>query len=236
MKCNDSRWTIQDVVKLLRLYPDLVFSRVKKNRFCCFCEKKTANNDNYLLESVRMDRLTESNPMWINDELWEKACEPDCEEIDAVYRRLKYYEDLEEQGKLLKLPCEVGDTVYCIEDKKVWNCIVEKISISRANSATIEVTFPIETPDIAAIEYEIDDFGEYIFLTKSEAESKLKKLENEENSEMYCEWQSAGECFDNTEFKIQCESNPLVRGVVPNNFAYHAFTYCPFCGKVIKWI
>lgn len=32
-----------------------------------------------------MERLTESNPSWIDDELWERACEPDCEEIDAVY-------------------------------------------------------------------------------------------------------------------------------------------------------
>ncbi len=30
-----------------------------------------------------MERLTERNPLWIDDELWERACEPDCEEIDA---------------------------------------------------------------------------------------------------------------------------------------------------------
>ena len=59
-----------------------------------------------------MKRLTERNPYWIDDELWESACEPDCEEIDAVYRKLKDYEDLEEQDKLLRLPCRVGDTVY----------------------------------------------------------------------------------------------------------------------------
>ena len=38
-----------------------------------------------------MERLTERNPLWIDDELWERACEPDCEEIDAVYRKLKDY-------------------------------------------------------------------------------------------------------------------------------------------------
>ena len=59
-----------------------------------------------------MERLTERNPLWIDDELWERACEPDCEEIDAVYRKLKDYEDAEEQGLLLRLPCKVGDTVY----------------------------------------------------------------------------------------------------------------------------
>ena len=30
------------------------------------------------------------------------------------YTKLAEYEDLEEQGKLLKLPCKVGDTVYVI--------------------------------------------------------------------------------------------------------------------------
>lgn len=40
-----------------------------------------------------MERLTERNPSWIDDELWERACEPGCEEIDTVYRRLKEYED-----------------------------------------------------------------------------------------------------------------------------------------------
>lgn len=53
-----------------------------------------------------MRRLTESNPSWINDELWESACEPDCEEIDAVYRKLKDYEDLEE--RLSKVYGECG--------------------------------------------------------------------------------------------------------------------------------
>lgn len=42
-----------------------------------------------------MERLTERNPLWIDDEMWERACEPDCEEIDAVYRKLKDYEDAE---------------------------------------------------------------------------------------------------------------------------------------------
>ena len=46
-----------------------------------------------------MERLTERNPSWIDDEMCEMACEPDCEEIDAVYRKLKDYEDAEEHGQ-----------------------------------------------------------------------------------------------------------------------------------------
>lgn len=38
----------------------------------------------------------------------------DCEEcpVQGIFNRLAEYEDLEEQGKLIKLPCKVGDKVY----------------------------------------------------------------------------------------------------------------------------
>ena len=106
-----------------------------------------------------MDRLTESNPSWIDDELWERACEPDCEEIDAVYRKLKEYEDLEEQGRLIKLPCKVGDDVYYI------------LGIPNKTPCAIDkCTF--EFPDIIEI-------GKTLFLSKSEAEQKLKEMERD---------------------------------------------------------
>lgn len=40
-----------------------------------------------------MDRLTERDPYWLGEEFWTSAREPDEEEIDAVYERLKSYED-----------------------------------------------------------------------------------------------------------------------------------------------
>ena len=35
-----------------------------------------------------------------------------CDEGYSAINKCAEYEDLEEQGKLLKLPCAVGDTVY----------------------------------------------------------------------------------------------------------------------------
>ena len=109
-----------------------------------------------------MERLTESNPSWIDDELWERACEPDCEEIDAVYRKLKEYEDLEEQGRLISLPCKVGDTVYHV----VQGRIVEV--------SNVDLFFLL----LSVAE---NRFNNSVFLTKSEAEAKLKELRGEEN-------------------------------------------------------
>ena len=41
------------------------------------------------------------------------SCEPnEAKKILKVAEKLKQYEDLEEQGRLLRLPCKVGDTVY----------------------------------------------------------------------------------------------------------------------------
>ena len=49
-----------------------------------------------------------------------------------------------------------------------------------------------------------------------------------------CEWKYTKEIMDNAEFKVGCNQNALKRGVVPNNFSYHDFKYCPYCGKKIK--
>ena len=103
-----------------------------------------------------MDRLTESNPSWIDDELWERACEPDCEEIDAVYRKLKKYEDLEEQGRLISLPCKVGDTVYHV----IQGRIVEV--------SNVDLFFLL----LSVAE---NRFNNSVFLTQAEAEQKLKR-------------------------------------------------------------
>ncbi len=36
----------------------------------------------------------------------------DCGIVEDMVKKLVEYEDLEEQGRLIKLPCKVGDTVY----------------------------------------------------------------------------------------------------------------------------
>ena len=53
-------------------------------------------------------------------------------------------------------------------------------------------------------------------------------------SDDVCEWKYTKEIMDNAEFKVGCNQNALKRGVVPNNFSYHDFKYCPYCGKKIK--
>lgn len=123
-----------------------------------------------------MERLTERNPAWIDDELWESACEPDCEEIDAVYRKLKNYEDLEEQNRFIKLPCKVGDIVYVPTRDFISELRIAHIIISKNN---IFLHWMLNTgiyPNLDGVT--IDKIGKTVFLTKAEAEEKLKELKN----------------------------------------------------------
>ena len=53
-------------------------------------------------------------------------------------------------------------------------------------------------------------------------------------SDDVCKWKYTKEIMDNAEFKVGCNQNALKRGIVPNNFSYHDFKYCPYCGKKIK--
>ena len=102
----------------------------------------------------------------------------------AAQKKLKDYEDLEEQGRLVKLPCKVGDVVYRINIgamkpviplrvveyrfKIVGNCIRKKICCSD--------DFLCKQPSII---YYAEDIGNKVFLTKSEAEQKLKEMESD---------------------------------------------------------
>ncbi len=121
-----------------------------------------------------MERLTESNPSWIDDELWERACEPDCEEIDAVYRKLKDYEDAEEQGLLLRLPYPLGtEYIYFVDEKDmdVYELDAEKIEVSMMPISK-KVLYTVDCFEIL-----FEDFGKIVFLTREEAEAKLKEME-----------------------------------------------------------
>jgi hypothetical protein len=100
---------------------------------------------------------------------------------------LKKYEDLEEQGRIVKLPCKVGDMLYYPE--KLFDIVVpvrlNEIIISFLGIDTYSYQYNCcsfdECGDVYE-EYDFDtnDFGKSIFLTKAEAEAKLEELRGEE--------------------------------------------------------
>lgn len=100
---------------------------------------------------------------------------------DLLIKKLGDYEDLEEQGRLLKLPCKVGDTVYAIGFNNNKPIIYESVVLSILITEK-EIVFNVKVD-----EFEINSqlkqsmFDKTVFLTKSEAEAKLKELRGNQN-------------------------------------------------------
>lgn len=105
---------------------------------------------------VKEGFANEGNKTWFNG----------YDEGYSAINKCADYEDLEEQGKLLKLPCEVGDTVYSVT---TYNGVCEheiiKFQFDKYGwCACSNLKFPIR------------DFGKTVFLTREEAEDALKEL------------------------------------------------------------
>ena len=98
----------------------------------------------------------------------------DCFIDYVVVEKLAQYEDLEEQGKITKLPCAIGDTLYTNVAVQGWyfreknkpyeikvvfigiNDVDNFISVAYENGNTLQFNF--------------SDIGKRIFLTREEAE------------------------------------------------------------------
>lgn len=90
-------------------------------------------------------------------------------------KKLADYEDLEEQGLLVRLPCKVGDSLYCIIEgtvKKLKAC-----SFIISDSGIIDIDLEYEDA-FYCIKY-IRRFSENVFFTHEEAEKKLEELKND---------------------------------------------------------
>lgn len=92
-----------------------------------------------------------------------------CKYVKEMVEKLAEYEDLEEQGKLLKVPCKVGDEVFIPIDfqNKIHQGIVIGIEYSKIRKG---FSARIRTVDDDVCYEKFEDFGRTVFLTHEEAE------------------------------------------------------------------
>ena len=99
----------------------------------------------------------------------EKSCcvgyEEVVQQVEKVFSEYESYKDLEEQNRLLKLPCAVGDTVYTACSWGIESGVVGSIEIIS------DRIFVNNTRGQMIGE------AKNIFLTKEEAEAALEELE-----------------------------------------------------------
>lgn len=97
----------------------------------------------------------------------------------GLRERLKHYESLEEQGKLLKLPCAVGDTVYEVQELRKR---IQPYTIIAVHASNCGNLYGWELKDGKGVYSNVNGFSEYaigktVFLTWEEAENALNELE-----------------------------------------------------------
>ena len=119
-----------------------------------------------------------------------KTCEAFCKYvvdgckncyIQQVFKKLADYEDLEEQGLLVRLPCKVGDTVYRVNAGAKQPIIPMTVSeihfLCYKNERAVRFD-AIGKEDMGESCYRLEDIGRIVFLTREEAEKKLEEMKN----------------------------------------------------------
>ena len=92
--------------------------------------------------------------------------------LEDTFKKLAEYEDLEEQGLLLRLPCKVGDTFYELTrtgEMYQWEVVYFEVD---------EEGVSIFNEDDYV--YYVEEIGKTVFFTREEAEAKLKEWEGKE--------------------------------------------------------
>lgn len=98
--------------------------------------------------------------------------------LQALINKLAAYENADEQGLLLWLLCKVGDTVYAFLSTCNYftECQINKIELKPTlYGNTCYFLEPIGHRGCLYRCFE-DDFGKTVFLTKEEADAKLKEM------------------------------------------------------------
>lgn len=103
-------------------------------------------------------------------------------DVAELLEELKSYKGLEEQGLLVRLPCNVGDTVYRMNagaKQPIIPMTVSEIHFLCCKNERAVRFDTIGKEDMGESCYRLEDIGKIVFLTREEAEKKLEELKNE---------------------------------------------------------
>lgn len=137
---------------------------------------------------MKYERLTETKK--INEYCSTVECGEHCEDcyVDKLYNRLAELEDQIENGTLIELPCKVGKILYEVCEKPNDNLFVKvpseffivehrvcDIKIRMIGKKPIFAIFT-SNKEFGVMTWAGEHIGSQLFLTKAEAEKKLKEL------------------------------------------------------------
>ena len=112
-----------------------------------------------VLDLIR--RLQDENEAWrLKSKELEAAWEISSSNEEKLQKQVDEYRDKIEQETLIELPCKVGDTVYAIDTDWDEDC--------HNFYYVAEIKFSLDI---------FDCWGDWVFLTREEAEKRLKEVQ-----------------------------------------------------------
>ena len=96
-------------------------------------------------------------------------------QIAKWLEEFKSYKQAEEQGLLVRLPCKVGNSLYCIVNGEVKKLKVHSFGVPAFGITDIEFKYV----DGFKIVRFVGEVGKTVFLTREEAEKKFNEVKNE---------------------------------------------------------
>ena len=130
-----------------------------------------------------MERLTYRGSEIMTEDGWITQSYSDYP-IRRIVEKLAEYEDLEEQGLLLRLPCKVGCAVYCIYERYT-KCSENEQEFDEYSCQGCECLecdshkeLYVQSQKAYSLDWIVSNlkrFGKTVFLTQEEAEQKLKE-------------------------------------------------------------
>ena len=140
----------------------------------------------YIKEVVRKNRRNkEKNTIIIPNSFISSAdCAKKYEQVANWLEELKSYKEAEEQGLLVRLPVPIGTKVYMIAS--TFDCIFDyddcKVTQKWKCEEDIQCEYERKSYYVKEIEFTTimkDSIGKSVFLTREEAEKKLKEMKND---------------------------------------------------------
>lgn len=90
------------------------------------------------------------------------------------YTRLRELAEADKEGRVVVLPCKVGDVVYGFHERRTILPMVAKWIETNTDGWAVAAQYVPMAPKF----YRFSDFGKTVFLTREEAEAALKEAQN----------------------------------------------------------